>query len=787
MSFGHEIKSLLSGWKATAVLLTLTAAAMAAATLTEARINPTAARAVVYHSWWFGLLLLLLAVNFMLTARRMRLARHRQWGVLLLHYGLAVTLAGAFVTHAWGYEGYMHIREGETSNRMMTTDRSVREVPFEITLNRFTLSRYQGSQSPSSYESDVTIRYKGKERNRKIYMNNIARVGGFRIYQSSYDRDERGTILSVNHDPAGTALTYAGYALLFAGLVASLASRKSRLRTLYRSLGTTVRLLAVAGLLLSAGCSADAGSRTSDDVPDRAIAARFGALPVQSLDGRIEPLGSYASEVLRKLYHGERYRGMNADQVLLGIVTDSARWSREPLIRLDSKPLREALGTNRTHVSFAELFDGVPPDGYRIGKQAEAVYAKAPAERTKLDKEYLKLDEKANILYGLLGGRTLRIFPVPDSDRWLAPGERSQNMTATDSARTVELFGRLVRASVSRDTTEIGRALDAVRRYQIEFRPGLHSRRITAELLYNRLSPFRWAMRGYLILGTALLGAALWEIFGKNRRRATRIASIAAAAVAAVFAWQTFGLGLRWYVSGHAPWSNAYETMVYVGWATVLSGLVFARRSRLAPALAALMGGVALFVSNLNWLDPQITPLVPVLKSYWLMIHVSVVTASYGFFGICAACGIASLAATAFGRNLRELRAINEMAMIVGLALLTAGIFFGAVWANESWGRYWGWDPKETWALITMFAYALATHSRHIPRLDGPFAFDVLSVVCFSTVLMTFFGVNYYLSGLHSYGHSGGVSLTVPLIGASVVIALIAAAAGRYFKTSKKR
>ena len=472
---------------------------------------------------------------------------------------------------------------------------------------------------------------------------------------------------------------------------------------------------------------------------------------------------------------------------LLGIVTDSARWSREPLIRLDSKPLREALGTNRTHVSFAELFDGVPPDGYRIGKQAEAVYAKAPAERTKLDKEYLKLDEKANILYGLLGGRTLRIFPVPDSDRWLAPGERSQNMTATDSARTAELFGRLVRTSVSRDTAEIGRALDAVRRYQTEFRPGLHSRRITAELLYNRLSPFRWAMRGYLILGTALLGAALWEIFGKNRRRATRIASIAAAAVAAVFAWQTFGLGLRWYVSGHAPWSNAYETMVYVGWATVLSGLVFARRSRLAPALAALMGGVALFVSNLNWLDPQITPLVPVLKSYWLMIHVSVVTASYGFFGICAACGIASLAATAFGRNLRELRAINEMAMIVGLALLTAGIFFGAVWANESWGRYWGWDPKETWALITMFAYALATHSRHIPRLDGPFAFDVLSVVCFSTVLMTFFGVNYYLSGLHSYGHSGGVSLTVPLIGASVVIALIAAAAGRYFKTSKKR
>ena len=226
--------------------------------------------------------------------------------------------------------------------------------------------------------------------------------------------------------------------------------------------------------------------------------------------------------------------------------------------------------------------------------------------------------------------------------------------------------------------------------------------------------------------------------------------------------------------------------MVYVAWATVLSGIVFARRSKLALALAALLGGVVLFVSNLNWLDPQITPLVPVLKSYWLMIHVSVITASYGFFGICAACGIASLIATIAGKNLAELRIINEMAMLVGLVLLTTGIFFGAVWANESWGRYWGWNPKETWALITMIVYAVTTHLHFIPRLNtNPLVFDVMSVVGFSTVLMTFFGVNYYLSGLHSYGKSEGFSPEIVLAAGAGVLVLVAVAAVRYHKNKK--
>ena len=336
------------------------------------------------------------------------------------------------------------------------------------------------------------------------------------------------------------------------------------------------------------------------------------------------------------------------------------------------------------------------------------------------------------------------------------------------------------------DPQAAGRALDAIRQYQQARTPSLQPLRIEAEILYNRADIFRISFRAYLILGGILLVTALRGMFGKNKRRATLAARVVSIAIFIVFALHTFGLGLRSYISGHAPWTNAYESMVYVAWATVLSGIVFARRSRLALALAALLGGVVLFVSNLNWLDPQITPLVPVLKSYWLMIHVSVITASYGFFGICAACGIASLIATIAGKNLAELRIINEMAMLVGLALLTTGIFFGAVWANESWGRYWGWDPKETWALITMIVYAVTTHLHFIPRLNtNPLVFDVMSVIGFSTVLMTFFGVNYYLSGLHSYGKSEGFSPEIVLAAGAGVLVLIAVAAVRYHKNKK--
>lgn len=538
--------------------------------------------------------------------------------------------------------------------------------------------------------------------------------------------------------------------------------------------------------------------------------SRFGRLLVQTPQGRIEPVDTYASELLRKLHHRDHYGRLTATEWLLGVLADPDRWSREPFIYLPDKNVRTLLAgaqaprTDGTHLDtgsatcrtsqpaagkYAALHDFFDPQGgYRLADAVEKAYAKTPGARDKRDKELLKADEKVNILYGLLAGRMLAMFPTPL--RWYSPGDDLSGLAREDSLLIAKILPAYS-AALAGGTPPGERAelLGMIETFQQARGAGMlpSPARISAEIFYNRADIFRTAFRAYLLLGFLLLVVA---ISGSTRRKKALLQttskcrrwlpSLLTVLIVAVFLWQSAGLGLRWYISGRAPWTNAYESMVYVGWTTVLAGLIFARRSRLALALATLMGGVILFVSNLNWLDPQITPLVPVLKSYWLMIHVSVITASYGFFGIAAVTGLASLIAIIAGRPRHDLRIIGELSMLIGLVLLAAGIFLGAVWANESWGRYWGWDPKETWALITLLVYTFVTHSRHIPRLNNDYAFSAMSLAAIASVLMTFFGVNYYLSGLHSYGGSSEVAFAPAAAGTAIAAVLILWAGIRY-------
>lgn len=518
-----------------------------------------------------------------------------------------------------------------------------------------------------------------------------------------------------------------------------------------------------------------AQNASAADIP-RQEADQFGKLLVQTTSGRIGPINTYSSEILRKIYHRDHYGAYTSDQMLLAMMSDPAKWSETPIIYLSDKGLRERFGGEGKHISYESLFD--QEGKYVLLPEMEQIYAKAPNERNKTDKELIKLDEKVSILYSLFTGGMMKLFPH-DNGKWYSAGDALDSLSGKDSLFIAKGMPWYLSAINEGDAAEAAQIRDMISTYQKAKIPqGLISdTHVKAELFYNKADIFRWAFRLYLILGFALLITAFT---GAKEGFVKKLALGLTLTITAVFLWQTFGMGLRWYISGRAPWTDTYETMVYVGWTTVLAGLIFARRSPLVLALGTLMGGVILFVSNLNWLDPQITPLVPVLKSYWLMIHVSVVTASYGFFGICAVTGLTSLILLLGGRINCDLRKINEMAMIIGLVLLTIGIFFGAVWANESWGRYWGWDPKETWALITMIVYAFITHSRFIPALNNYFAFSAMSVVAIASVLMTFFGVNYYLSGLHSYGTGGAISSAPVMIVAGIILLLIFAAGIKY-------
>lgn len=761
------LKTMFYSWKITLILLVHYVILLAAATFVEKSQGTAVAREAIYNNPLFYLLQLLLVVNFCATAWKARLWQQRKYGILVLHISFIVILLGALVTSLFGFEGIVHIREGETACFMQTTA-ARRPLPFCIRLDDFRLVRYPGSRSPSSFESFLTISSEAKgPRSEHIYMNKVIHEQGYRLYQSSYDSDEQGTILTVNNDAAGTAITYTGYLLLLAGMLLTLADKQSRFRHLTRQLKRAAPIFLL--LLLPTAASAqktDTEHLLKNTLPERQ-ARQWGRMQIQCPTGRIEPVDTYTDKLLRKIYRSDSFEGLSSEQVIIGFLLNPTYWSNVPFIRQANKELQQAYALPPgKYIRFFDVFD---EDGrYLMSEAVEAAYARPAAERTRLEKDLLKLDEKVNILYSLRQGKMFALFPLPGDEggKWYSAGDDLSVYSGRDSLFVSKIMpwylSEAAAALCTGNWESAAEVLSMMNVYQQKQSavPLLSDKQVSWELFYNKARLFFWSAMGYMAVGLLLLIFAVWQLLRPKRWLKAIILPLTALVVA-VFLLHTSGIGIRWYISGRAPWANAYESMIYVAWATALAGLLFIKRSGTTLALAAFFAGIILFVANLNFMDPEITPLVPVLKSYWLMIHVAVITASYGFFGISFLLGLLTLGfmcagspakADVLGAHIRELRIINEISLHIGLYLLTAGIFLGAVWANESWGRYWGWDPKETWALITMVVYAFILHARAVPLLRTDYAFSVMSVLGLAAVLMTYFGVNYYLSGLHSYG-----------------------------------
>ena len=765
------------------VLLALYAISMAAATFIESAYGTAFAKVAVYYSPLFFLLQFLMIVNFVMIAVRRHLFKLKRWGLLFIHFSLIIILAGALITHLFGKEGVLHLREGERSNRIMVqTNRgqSILLLPFQVELVKFTLSRYPGSMSPSSYESELLVHIDGITQRERVYMNNVLDVKGYRFFQASYDADEAGTVLSVNQDVAGRNTTYAGYALLLIGCIGCLIGKKGRVRTLYRQLLSNARMIfwIASFLTMTGNALVNANNQTAGN--DGAIYSqsgslmgaipaahteRFGALPVQASNGRIIPLNTFSSEILRKLHSDTRFGQLNSDQFLLSLFIMPEMWMYFPLIGCSNNAIAGYFGLPLQKCAYVDFFRD--DESYKLQGKLNEAYRKTPAERTVFDRELIKLDEKVNILHQLFEYQLIRIFPKADdpAGNWYAPGDDLSGFSGQDSMFVSSIFywylSEVQEALQSGDWSKPNEVLDMISTYQMKKNniPEFDHAKIDLELKYNKLNVFSWCMTGYLAFGGLHLLFSFLFMFGARRslRRVVRFLGIG---ILLVFHFQMIGMGMRWKIGGYAPWSNSYETMVFLAWATVLAGLLFVRRSPVTLALATLFGGVILFVSGLNWMDPQINPLVPVLKSPWLMFHVAILMAAYGFFGIGFLIGLVNLLMIALSRrnkktalsaSVKDLSVINEIALIIGLILMTIGTFMGAVWANESWGRYWGWDPKETWALITVIVYVIVTHLHLLRKQYSQWLFNLCSVLAFASVLMTYFGVNYFLSGMHAY------------------------------------
>lgn len=655
-----------------------------------------------------------------------------------------------------------------------------RRIPFSIQLNDFELERYPGSMSPASYASEVTVvdTDAGVTMPFRIYMNHILDYQGYRFFQSSYDQDELGTVLSVNHDP-GTWVTYVGYLLLAIGLFGVLIVKNGRFNGLNEKLKslnaqkTAASLMIVAMALFSSHAIAAESEnpviRTAKSF-DAAHADKFGHLVVQDTSGRMKPLDTLSHEILAKIYRDDTIMGLSANQVILGMMLRPDAWREIAMIRTSHKEVNKLIGLpeNAKTAAFAQFFDA--PDeigGYKLAALVDEANRKAPGKRDKFDKALLQVDERVNVAYMVYTGSLMQIWPKPNdkNHKWDATIEALQSLPPKESEivrlLAIGYFSAVDQALKSGNWSEADQALARIDKYQHFIGASVYPNetKLDVEIFYNKTNIFEQLWPLYFVVGFMLLVLSFVKIL-KPDFKLEWFTKATLGLLVLFFIAHTAGLGMRWYISGHAPWSNGYESMIYIGWASVLAGFIFSRKSAMTLAATGIMTGLILFVAHLNWLDPQVTNLVPVLQSYWLSIHVSMITASYGFLGLGALLGMITLILFILKKPyneerlnlaIKELNAINEMSLLFGLVLLTVGNFLGGVWANESWGRYWGWDPKETWALVTILVYAVVVHLRMIKGAYSDYIFSVVSLLAFTSVLMTYFGVNYYLAGMHSY------------------------------------
>ena len=891
-----KIFSFLFSMLFSVLLLLMFAITIAYATFLENDYGTATAQAVIYHAWWFELLLFVGIINLAGSVIRYKLVSRKKWAILLFHLAFIVIIIGAGVTRYFGFEGSMHIREGESTNKVvsdasyiclkvsfagkevsentkvdftpntynsyrktlnigdkqvqvenemfvpnatetMVRDANglpvpslvqlpvesgqsgmdafrakitsgdevryinvfgrdgviispvtcsingielsisygsvVRELPFSIYLRDFQLERYPGSMSPSSYASEIILKDPASsvERPFRIFMNNILKYNGYCFFQSSFDQDEKGTVLSVNQDYWGTLITYLGYFFMALGMVFTIFLKNSRFQTLIRlssklqSKRKSFKIIFIGAIISSISWTTNSVLAENNPVGKEKHIHAFGQLLVQDHQGRIEPISTLASDLLRKIAKNDNWKGISAVEFFLDLSANPDKWKNIPFIKVSNPELKKTLGISEDMVSYSQMFDH--SGNYRLSQLVQLAYNKKQTLRNKYDKEIINVDERVNICYQVFKGDLLKIFPVPNDAHktWVTFSKLPETMKKEESdfaGKILQLYyEEYNNSALSGNWSKPEEYLGYIKKFQLSYGADIipTKAKINLEILYNDWNIFGKLAKIYAFLGLVLLVIHFMLIF-KPTARFEKFLIAGSVILLLSFLLYTAGLIIRWYISGHAPWSNGYETMIYVGWATSLSGFIFMKRSPITLAVTSLLTSIILFVAGMSWMNPEITNLVPVLKSYWLVVHVAIITASYGFLAMGALLGVLNMVLMILrnkknGENIRltilEVSYIIEMAIMIGLLMLTIGSFIGGVWANESWGRYWGWDPKETWALVTILVYSIILHLRKIPGLKSVFALSSLAVFGLSSVLMTFFGVNYYLSGMHSY------------------------------------
>lgn len=690
------------------------------------------------------------------------------------------------------------------------------QVPFSIRCNDFQLDKYPGSDSPSSFASEVTIidEEMGVTKNKRIFMNNVMDYRGYRFFQSGYDPDELGTRLSVSHDWWGTNISYLGYLMMGIGLVLSLIAPGGRFRELNAKIKKSrlnkVGMLLIPIMMLSSWVNAQNEEDHSGhehhqhqtqqaQEPSEPIyrvmseehSDKLASLLVQDYQGRIAPFHTICDQILRKLSRSSNYGELNAVQTVMSMHMYQGYWVRQPIIYVSGKSeLREKLGMKGSMISYADLTNKETGQ-FVLTEEYNKAHQKFESKRNEFDKRLLQLGERYQVMGMIFRWDYMQLVPVAgaENNTWFMPLDNQ--MPTLDSVGykiALDYFSALDAASESGRYGQADDALDIFKKRQREIAKNIipSENLVAMEISYNKMNIFKNSLRLYISFGVLLLILFFIRVLLAPKEKRDKVISLIAKVFTALavvsFLYHGYGIFMRWMISGHAPWSDGYEALVFIAFITTLVGLIFAKKNGAILAAALILSALMLYVSEMNLMDPEITNLQPVLKSYWLMIHVAIITGSYAPLGISFILGILNLVlyivrtksnADRLTTNINHLTYVSEMTMMIGVVMLTIGTFLGGIWANESWGRYWGWDPKETWALVAILVYAVILHFRFIPGLKGKFAFNAASVWGYSAILFTFFGVNFYLVGLHSYAQGDGMAAFPPALAYTIIIFVI--------------
>lgn len=659
-------------------------------------IISTLVKTPFYDKWWFVTLLLVFAASVLYN-----IVKTKMWKNMLvfgIHASILIILLGGLLTFTTSQNGNMHIAENESVNTFKIGKDQI-QMPFYVTLKSFDVVYYPGTMSHADYVSNVVISDGGNIlKEGKISMNNILKYKGFRFFNEDFDEDFGGVTLTVQHDPWGITVTYIGYILMIISMLV-LFIKKITTKTVPKSKNFAILLI----MMMIGGFATAAELKT---LP-KDVAADLGDIYIYN-SGRIAPMQSFAKDFACKLYGKPKYEGYTSEQILAGWMFYPNYWK----------------GTER---------------------------------------QKSKRDEVKHLVESFQTGAMMKIFPIqmPDGTvKWVSPNDNlPENVSEEEWVFIRKSISYLNELVVKQDYAAFSETLLKIKAYQQKNGVGSlpSDFRFKTEKTYNV-----WAKYNYVAYFMLCFGLLFFVIFcvytAIGKQIPKRITTVSVSINWILFIFLSILIILRWIVSGHIPLAKSAETQHFMAWVSLLiAGIVAMRRKNGVNIVATgmIVGGLMMLVAVMSSANPKITPLVPVLSSPLLGLHVAVIMIAYALLGFMFINGLAAVIVRIFNKNASEeierMAEISRGMLYPAVMCLAFGIIIGAMWANISWGTYWGWDPKETWSLITLMVYATALHKTMAPGLQKPMNFHIFCIFAFLSVLMTYFGVNYILGGMHSY------------------------------------